>query len=303
MDEQTWLRVVAPMMLDNDGTTVFVYTPPSSLQAVRSMARDPMFAPKLYLDAEQRAARGDPRWECITFTSHDNPHLNSVALAEITQDMSDRDYRQENLAEDIFDTPGALWDRKLLDRTRVAAAPETFELVVVSIDPSKSSAVGSDECGVVVCGLAADSIAYVLEDLSAVAAPEEWAQTACDAVLRYVPRSAHTILVAEDNAGGEMIRTVIQSVSRGMPIELVPATVDKYLRAYPVRGRWGMDQCRIVGHLERLEYQMTAWTKGARWSPDRLDAMVHGIRRLLLPVASRQPVYVIHDSYEEISPF
>ena len=296
MDEATWLKVVAPMMLDKDGTTVFIYTPPSSLSAARSQARDPMYAAKMYLEAQR-----SPRWECFTFTSHDNPHLSKIALDEITLDMSDRDYRQEILAEDIFETPGALWSQADIDAARVDKAPAQLEAVVISIDPSKSSTSRSDECGVVVCGLDAAGIGYALEDLSEVAPPEQWAATACDAVERYSAQAGVCFIVAEDNQGGDMIRTVIHSVNPRMRVELIPAVVDKYLRAQPVRARWGRGECRIVGKMNRLEYQMTTWIKGVRWSPDRMDAMVHGLRFLMLPRDTRREEMIIHDEYEPIS--
>ena len=45
MDERVWTKVCAPMMLDNDGTTTFIYTPPDSEAAAKSRARDPMLLP------------------------------------------------------------------------------------------------------------------------------------------------------------------------------------------------------------------------------------------------------------------
>ena len=53
MNEDTWELVGAPMLLDNDGDAVFVYTPPSLRTVGRSKARDPQTAAKMYLRATQ----------------------------------------------------------------------------------------------------------------------------------------------------------------------------------------------------------------------------------------------------------
>ena len=76
--------VTAPMMLDTNGDLVYGGTP----------QRRNHFYHK-YLGANQQPER----WGVWHFTSHDNPHLSSDALKEITQDMTENDYRQEIMAE------------------------------------------------------------------------------------------------------------------------------------------------------------------------------------------------------------
>lgn len=95
MDEDTWEVVGAPMLLDNNGDVVFIYTPPSLRSTGVSKARDPRHAAKMFKEAKQ-----DPKWLAIHFTSHDNPYISEDALGEIIQDMSAASYRQEILAED-----------------------------------------------------------------------------------------------------------------------------------------------------------------------------------------------------------
>jgi len=97
MDEDTWDVVGAPMLLDNDGDALFIYTPPSLRSAGVSKARDPRHASKMF-----RAAAEDQtgRWQALHFTSHDNPYISGAALQELIQDMSKSSYRQEILAED-----------------------------------------------------------------------------------------------------------------------------------------------------------------------------------------------------------
>lgn len=95
MDEDAWEVVGAPMLLDNNGDAVFIYTPPSLRSTGISKARDPRHAAKMF-----KKAQGDDRWLAIHFTSHDNPYISQEALSELIQDMSKKSYRQEILAED-----------------------------------------------------------------------------------------------------------------------------------------------------------------------------------------------------------
>lgn len=85
MDESAWNEVGAPMLLDNDGDAVFIFTPKRKNHAFRLF---------------QRALVDDTgRWESFHFTSMDNPHLSAAALAEITSDMTEEAYKQEILAQ------------------------------------------------------------------------------------------------------------------------------------------------------------------------------------------------------------
>jgi len=85
MKPDAWHEVGAPMLLDNNGDAVFIFTPKSLNHAHALYSR----------------AIGDEsgRWEAFHFTSHDNPHLSKEALAEIVGDMTERDYQQEILAQ------------------------------------------------------------------------------------------------------------------------------------------------------------------------------------------------------------
>lgn len=94
MDASAWDEVGAPMLLDNDGDAVFIFTP---------QRRNHAFA--LY----QRALQDETgRWAAFHFTSLDNPYLSREALAEITQDMTEDAYRQEILAE-FLEAEGAVF--------------------------------------------------------------------------------------------------------------------------------------------------------------------------------------------------
>jgi len=89
MDPSAWDQVGAPMLLDNNGDAVFIFTPRRKNHAHRT-----------YLQAK---ADDTGRWAYWHFTSHDNPHLSTEALAELTADMTDENYRQEIMAEFLED--------------------------------------------------------------------------------------------------------------------------------------------------------------------------------------------------------
>ena len=113
-NEDAWEVVGAPMLIDNSGDAVFVYTPPSLRSAGISKAHDPRHAAKMF-----KAAREDKsgRWASFHFTSYDNPFLSRDGLTEVMQDMSQASLRQEIMAEDDELSPSHLvygvWNESL----------------------------------------------------------------------------------------------------------------------------------------------------------------------------------------------
>lgn len=97
MAEDAWDEVGAPMLLDNNGDAVFIFTPPSLKSSGISKAKDPRHASKLF---KRAASDTTGMWEAIHFPSHENPFISSEALTLITQDMSLDSYRREIMAED-----------------------------------------------------------------------------------------------------------------------------------------------------------------------------------------------------------
>src|SRR3990167_4997875 len=98
-NEDAWEVVGMPMLLDNNGDVVFIYTPPSLRSAGVSKAHDPRHAAKLFKEAQVKKAAGGS-WDTFHFTSWQNPFLSHVALGEPAKDMSNQTMRQEILAED-----------------------------------------------------------------------------------------------------------------------------------------------------------------------------------------------------------
>lgn len=169
MNENAWQTVCSPMLMINNGDAIFIYTPPSaaSISSVGTKAQDIRHASKMFKTAEteqhaheKRIATGvcdtcgalvdarpdvpcecpqcgfiTGRWTALRFTSHANPYLSMQGIAEISRDMTSLAYRQEIMAEDIDEVPGALWTRAMIDAHRIPQqyVPETHAGTAVYI--------------------------------------------------------------------------------------------------------------------------------------------------------------------------
>lgn len=279
MSESAWEEVGAPMLLDNNGIAVFIYTPPSLAHASSSRARDPQHAAKMFKMSEQRnqmdiAAGREPRWQTFHFSSHDNPHISDEALAEIVTDMTPLAYQQEILAEDVDEAPGALFNRKNLDDNRVFTPPKEFDLIVIGVDPSATST--GDEAGIVAAGKVGDHV-FVLADSSVQGSPLTWGS---ETVTTYHTYKANRI-VAEGNNGGEMVSLTIHTVDKTVPIDIVHASRGKQTRAEPVAAIAEQNRLHMVGYHPMLENELVLWQPGVGMdSPNRFDAMIWAVTNL-----------------------
>ena len=266
MDEDAWETVGAPMLLDNNGDAVFIYTPPSLRSTSASKAKDLRHASKMF---KRAAADKTGRWEAFHFTSHDNPYISEEALVDITQDMTALAYRQEIEAEDIDEVPGALWTRKLIEDTRVDVAPE-LKRIVVGVDPSGSS---TTEAGIVAAGIGEvnkqDHLFIIADDSLAAPSPKTWATKA---VMLYDRLNADRI-AGERNYGGDMVKSTIETVDANVSYKDVIATRGKIVRAEPIAALFEKGCAHIVGKLSLLEDELCSYVPGND-SPNRLDAMV-----------------------------
>jgi len=279
MDETAWSEVGAPMLLDNNGDAIFIYTPPSLHSRSVSKASDPQHAAKLWKKAKSDTSG---RWAAFHFSSHDNPHISTVALAEITQDMTSLAIRQEIDAQDIDEAPGALWKRADIDAARTTKHPDLTR-VVVGVDPSATT--GGDEAGIITAGVAGNDY-YTLADDSVQGSPETWAQAAITAYHRHKA----DCIVAEKNNGGEMVESVIrQAVINArlkdktvgdVPVRLVWASRGKATRAEPISAIAEKGRDHHVGTFALLEDELCLWQPGDN-SPNRLDAKVWAMTYLV----------------------
>jgi hypothetical protein len=291
MDEQMWDVVGAPMLADVNGSAVFVYTPPSLHSRSMSKARDPLHAAKMFKKAEEDKTG---RWEAFFFTSFDNPYISHDALEEITQDMTTLAYRQEILAEDIDEAPGALWTRDIINKTRISEYPDLVR-IAVGVDPTGSQ---QNECGIVVAGLGSDGNGYIIDDRSLLGSPGEWA----DEVLNAYNVNNADIIVGEANYGGEMVEATIEQAAKTKNqlyrYKNVHATRGKAVRAEPIVAAYEHGRVHHVGEFPHLENEMVMWIPGiSRFSPTRIDALVWAITELNLKreLPQQTPTYYIPD--------
>lgn len=270
MNEDAWEIVGAPMLADNNGNAIFVYTPPSLHSRSTSKAKDPRHASKLYKKASEDTTG---RWATFHFTSRDNPFVNQQAVEELAMDMTALSYRMEILAEEVDESPGALWTRHVIEENRKIQAPD-FDSIVVSVDPSATST--GDEAGIITVGRALKA-GYVVADDSVQGSPKTWATAA---VTAYHKHRADYI-VAESNNGGEMVSLTIATVDPRITVKLVHASRGKQTRAEPVASIYEHGRGHHLGSFPALEDELCLWTPGDA-SPNRLDALVWGMSELLV---------------------
>ena len=184
---------------------------------------------------------------------------------------------QEIYAHLLGDTPGALWTRDLLERTRVKELPQLAR-IVVAVDPAASSSEGAAETGIIVAGAVParpgrPAECYVLDNLSMRGTPAEWARAVCSAYRTF----RCDRVVAEANQGGEMVSATIHAVDPKVPVTLV--------RAEPVAALYEQNLVHHVGMFPELEDQLVTFVPSEA-SPDRLlrdaaDALVWAITALV----------------------
>ena len=193
--------------------------------------------------------------------------------------------RQELNAEILDDNPNALWNFSNIDEYRVYRAPITLSRVIVGIDPAVTNNDGSNETGIIVCGIGSDEHGYVLADRTLSSSPEEWARAAVHA---YYEFGADRI-VGEVNNGGDMIEAVIRNVDKNVAYTSVRATKGKAIRAEPIAALYEQGRMHHVGYFPKLEDQccnfdpqdyLDSARRKNNDSPDRMDAMVWAFTEL-----------------------
>lgn len=232
----------------------------------------------------------DPMTRVARFSTYTNLDNLAPAFKRFILDKYEgtRVGRQELMAELIEKVEGALWDQKWFRYIDVAHLPD-LDRIVVSIDPAGTANKKSDETGIIVLGIAGETI-YVLADATGKYSPSGWAERA---VREYNYWSADAF-VAEKNYGGDMVREVLEkNGAKDLRIELVTSRRGKVIRAEPIAALYekyhASEHPRVihVRGLEKLEDEQTTWVQGAA-SPNRIDALVHGATKLAKVYAPAQ---------------
>jgi phage terminase large subunit-like protein len=224
---------------------------------------------------------------------------DNISLPEAFLDVMTATYggtrigRQELDGELIEDVEGALWTRGLIEASRApldyTRDERAWKRVVVGVDPPVSA--GGDACGIVVCGLGADGIGYVLADRSAGGlSPEGWARRVAATAEAW---GAERVVV-ENNQGGEMVESVLRAIDPALPVRPVRARYGKSERAEPVVILFEQGRVKFAGAFPELEDQLCGMLTGGGYegpgrSPDRADAMVWALSELMLGKARAEP--------------
>lgn len=274
--QETWDQLQFGMRLGVH-PKIIVTTTPRPLPLVR----------KLLADSDTFVTRGS------TLDNEDN--LAKSTIKQLYDRYGNtRLGRQELEGEILEDIPGALWSRSSIDDSRVVEAPE-LDRIIVAVDPAASSDEGADENGIVVVGLARDkdgyARGYVLEDGTIRGSPEEWAATA----VRLYRKWEADKIIAEKNNGGEMVGSVIKSVDRSVPFNLVHASRGKHVRAEPISALYEQGRVHHVGRFDKLEDQMCQFSidnirDANTGSPDRVDALVWGLTEIFDKITGRRRI-------------
>lgn len=268
MNEDTWNIVGQPMLMDNDGEAVLIYTPPSLHSRSTSKAGDKRHAAKLFKEKQH-----DPEWACFHWTSRDNPHISEAGIERVSAGMTALSRRQEIEAEDIDEVPGALWKQHLFDDHRVEKAPELIR-IVIGIDPSGGS---TNEVGIVAAGRDSKGNGYVLSDDSMLApSPNVWSAKIAE---RYDTLKADRV-VAERNYGGDMVETTVKMFSPNLSYKDVTAARGKLVRAEPICALYEQGLIHHVGTFAALEEECCSYVPGDKHSPNRMDAAVWALTEL-----------------------
>ncbi len=120
--------------------------------------------------------------------------------------------------------------------------------VVAAIDPNGSSAEDANECRIVCVGLGSNGHAYVLDDISGVFAPNDWASRA--------------ITLHRERRGDRIIAETMRMVDPNVPYSAVWAFRGKVTRAEPISALHEHGRVHHAGPFPRLEDQMCAFTIG-----------------------------------------
>ena len=188
---------------------------------------------------------------------------------------------QELYGEMLDNVEGALFNEEMVERGREGVYPLNAPLRVIAVDPSVAEN-PRDECGIVVVASTGERDlfkrnAWVLEDATVHGSPEVWANKVVE-----MARKWGCPVVAEVNQGGALVRNAINTIDPNIKVYEVHSKQGKALRAEPISLAYEQNRVHHVGYLADLESQMYSWIPGEGKSPDRIDALVHGLTALLI---------------------
>jgi len=279
---EAWDMLMFGLRLGNDPRVV-VTTTPRPTKLLRELAADRTVA----------ITRGTTYENCANLAPE---FIHQI----VNKYQGSRLGRQEIEAEILDDVPEGLWSRDVVETARARSAPALVR-IVVAIDPAVTSSEAADETGIIVAGKDASGHAWVLADLSGHYKPTEWAKYA---IAAYHAHRADRI-VAEVNNGGEMVEATLRVIEPNLAFTAVHASRGKVTRAEPVAALYEQGKVHHLGTFPYLEDQMCNLSRGAhrdfnsrpaRYSPDRVDALVWAITELIIQPIQGEGIYEVYRS-------
>lgn len=228
------------------------------------------------VDPISRENRDTSNYAHMLMNPIDNMMNLSSDYQEVLASLPPRQRARFELGQWLDDIEGALWKGGWIDQWRQAHAPDLVK-VVVGVDPAVTANEHSDLTGIIVMGLDAKGIGYVLADKSTKASPQEWAER----VVSYYTGYNADAVVVETNQGGEMAKTILRSIMPHIPVVEVRASKGKIARAEPVAALYEQGRIQHVGVHFDLEEELTTYN-GEQKSPDRMDALVWAAHHLMI---------------------
>lgn len=234
-------------------------------------------------------AKTDPAVSIHTGSTFDNAaNLSAEYLATLADMYSGTALeRQELYGELLLIVEAALWQES--DFRYGQPTPDQDQhrdlITVIGVDPSASSK--GDATGIIVVQATTDRQlrdrhAWVRADLTAQGPPEKWSGIVHDLQREWSRPGRPALVIAEKNQGGEMVASALHQHDPGMPVALIHAARSKAVRAEPIvlcyrqRRVWHSDE------FEELQEELTTWEPDSKWSPNRMDALVHALSAVLI---------------------
>lgn len=250
----------------------------------------------------ERAEREPENHHVVRGTIWENEeNLGEGVVTDLAKEIAGTQAGREELGGEFLDeAEGASWKQDWIDDHR-RDAPTALKRRILVVDAGISTRAGTDPTGIVDLGQGIDDQIYVFEDLTSdpPAPPEVWGVQAVD---HYLDKKCDCIVV-ERNRGGDLIVANLRACAkdRGIRVEVVkleaktrhnPSVIyvkeiigrgSKTSRAEPAATVYEKGRGSHVNgaNLQALEDEMTTFVPGPGIeSPNRLDALVHGVWEL-----------------------
>lgn len=221
-------------------------------------------------------------------TYKDNIFLlnNETALREINRarEHNEQLYRHVYLTDMITDVTNGLIKRSAINYIDNYVYNENdYKSVHVAIDPTvaiKKEKEHTDEAGIIVLGITNNDDIHIIEDLSGIYNPDDWAKIAVDTYNKYNASS----LFAESNNGGHLVIDKLQSIDGNVLVHGVWSRNKKHHRVEKISSEFTVNKrVYFCQPFRELTTQLCSVTINGITAnrDDRLDALVIGIHEIV----------------------